>query len=220
MTAFSVDLLGRFQRPFGDLDPRSVGLALASLVAASFWCASAASRDSRHFLGTPQGRGVLPLQVGEPCVFLLRQDQIGLGGVQPCLGLLDPMLDLVLGQLQGLLGSGLVRLGSREATAGDLDLNGDLHAEPGEGGLLPPQLRLGPLDLAAGQLHLIAVRHRVDLRQHLALLDPVVLLDKEADEMPRHGLRRDVDDVGLHKGIVGDRVSQAVGPPQVDKGDR
>ena len=175
----------------------------------------------RHLLGAPQGHGLYLVEVGVPRVFLLRQDQVGLGGFEPGLGLLDPLLDLVFGELQCLSCSGLVRLGGREAAAGDLDLNGDLQPEPGEGRLLPAQFRLGAVStLLRAMFDLVPVGHRVDLRQHLALLDPVVLLDQEADEVPRHRLRRDVDDVGLHEGVVGDRVGQAVGPPGVDNEDR
>ena len=128
--------------------------------------------------------------------------------------------DLVTSELQGILGSCLVCPSRRETAAGDVDLNGNLQSQPGKGPLLPAQFRLGGGHLAPGDVGLSAVGHRVDLRQYLALLDVVVVLDREADEVPRHRLRRDVDDVGLHKSVFGDRVCPPVGPPGVDKDER
>ncbi len=124
------------------------------------------------------------------------------------------MLDLLFGELQTCLGAGLVRLGSRESTTSDLDLNGDFQAEPGQCGLLPLELRFGRFDLVSSKVHLVAVGLRVDFRQHLILFDPIILLDEEGDEMPRHRLRGHVDDVRLHKGVFGDRMVHPIQAPQ------
>ena len=118
-------------------------------MAANFRCASAASRALRHFLGALRsGTASSFSQAGEPRVFLLRQDQVGRRGFEPGLGLFDPMLDLVLGELQTSLRSGFVGLGGRQGAAGDLDLKRDFQPQPGEGRFLPLQLRLGRFDLA------------------------------------------------------------------------
>ena len=167
----------------------------------------------RHFLGTPQSDGLLLFQVGEPRVFLLRQDQVSRCGFDAGLGLLDPVFDFVFSKFQSLLCSGLIGLRGREAAAGDFNLNGDFQPEPRESGLLPPQFGLSRLHLAARQIDLVSVQNRVDFRQDLTLLDPVILVDDEAHQVPRDRLRRDVHNVGLDKGIFRDRMVPAVGPP-------
>ena len=53
-----------------------------------------------YFLGAPQRDGILFLKVGEPRVFLPGEDQVGRGGVEPGPRFFDPVLDLVLCQLQ------------------------------------------------------------------------------------------------------------------------
>ena len=207
-------LLGSFQGPLGDLDPRPVGLGLGELRCGQFPVRLGRVAGPRHLLGTPQRHGLLLFaELVNRVYSCCARTRSAVGGFDAGLGLLDPFFDFVLGELQSLLCSGLVRLRGREAAAGDFDLDGDLQPEPREGGLLPPQFRLGRLHLAAGQLDLVSVGNRVDLRQDLSLLDPVVLLDQEADEVPRNRLRGDVDDVGLDKGIFRDRMVPAVGPP-------
>ena len=76
-----------------------------------------------------------------------------------------------------------------EGPPGDLDLDRDLAPEPGEVGLLTDQLSLRGLELRRGDVDLVAVGDRVDLRHHLAPLDPVVLVDEEADDPTRDHLR-------------------------------
>ena len=76
------------------------------------------------------------------------------------------MLDVVFSELRDLLRFGFVGLGCRSAASCDFDLNGNLKPEPRELGLLPPQLRLSRIDLAARQLYLIAVGHRIDFRNN------------------------------------------------------
>src|SRR5262249_18049037 len=60
----------------------------------------------------------------------------------------------------------------------------------------------------------------VELRKDVALFYAVVFLHQEANDVPGDRLRGDVDDVGLHKGVLGDRVRLAVGPPGVGKKNR
>ena len=63
---------------------------------------------------------------------------------------------------------------------GDVDLEGDFLSEFCQAGLLTFQLRLGEFEFASGLLHLVSVVDRFDLRQDLALLDFIILLDDEA----------------------------------------
>jgi hypothetical protein len=42
-------------------------------------------------------------------------------------------------------------------------------------------LTFGEVEFASGLLHLVSVMNRLDLRQHLALLHPVILIDQETD---------------------------------------
>ena len=214
LARFLSRLLGRFHGPFRDVDLRSIGLRLGQLRGSQLSVRLGAVAGLGRFLGLAERHGFLLLQVGKPRVFLLGQEQVRRRGFQSGLGLFDPVLDLFFGELQTSLGSGFVRLGGRKGPAGDLDLKGDFQPEPGQCGLLPLEFCFGRFDLASSQVHLVAVGLRVDFRQHLVLFDPIILLDEEGDEMPRHRLRGHVDDVRLHKGVFGDRMVDPLPPPQ------
>ena len=54
---------------------------------------------------------------------------------------------------------------------------------------------------------------RFDFRQNLALLDMVILFDKETDDASRNHLGSDVDDMGLDKSVVGDGMAETVSEP-------
>ena len=132
-------------------------------------------------------------------------------------GLVDPLLDVVLGQLERLLGPGPVGHGGGEGPPGDLDLDRDLLADPVQVGTLAVQLGQRGIELGPRDVDLVAVRDRVDLRHDLPLHDAVVLFDQEADDPAGDQLRGDVDDVGLDEGVVGDRMVAAVLDP-ADRG--
>ncbi len=157
-----------------------------------------------RFLGLAERHGFLLLKIGEPRVLLLRQQQACRRGFQPGLCLFDAVIDLHIGERQTALGSGFIRLRRGKGSAGDLDLKRDFQPQPGQCGLLPFEFGFGCIDLASSQIHLVAVGLRVDFHQQLILLDAIVLLDKEGDEMPRHRLRRHVDDMRLNKGVLRD----------------
>ena len=168
-----------------------------------------------HLVGPARGDRLLLGQGGEPVVLLFGEDVVRLGRLQPGPGLVNAPRDLLAGELERLVGLGPVGPGGRLAPLRDLDLERHVDFQAGQRFLLPPQLRPGRVELGAGDGDLVAVRHRVDLRHHLALLDTVVLVHEEADDVPRHRLRRDVDDVGFDEGVVGDRVGPAVLHPLV-----
>ena len=93
-------LPGCLHGPFRDVNLGSFGPGLGQLRGGQFSVRLGAVASPRHLLGPPEGHGFHLFQIGIPRVFLLGQDQIGRGGLQSGLGLLDPMLDLVLCQLQ------------------------------------------------------------------------------------------------------------------------
>ena len=168
---------------------------------------------SRHLLGALQRHGLSLIQGREAIVFLLGQHQVRLGKLQAGLGLLDRLLHLIRGEFQRLLRPGLVRLGGGKRSLGDFDLDRNLDAEPREAGFLPPQFGLGFVDLGSGQVDFVAIKDRIDLRQHLSLLDTIVLLNQETAKAARDGLRSHVDDVGLDERVFGFRTQQAGANP-------
>src|SRR5262249_103406 len=71
------------------------------------------------------------------------QEVVGLGRLLRRLRRLDSLLHLFAGQLERLLGPGLVGLGGDQRLFRHRDLQGDFLAETGEARLLPTQFRLG-----------------------------------------------------------------------------
>ena len=130
-----------------------------------------------------------------------------------CLRLLDRFGDFVLGEFQGIAGSLLLGRAPGKSLLGDIDLQGNLFLELGQPRFLPFQLRFGQFQFASRLLHLVAVVDRFDLRQYLPLLDLVILFDKEAHDASRNHLGSNIDDVGLHKGIIGDGMGETVDEP-------
>jgi hypothetical protein len=195
---------GRLQGAQSDVDlgPRGHRLGQLGLVEVDLRLGRVAG--SRHLLRPAQGHGLLPVEVRVAIVILPGQDHVGLRRLQAGAGLVDPFFHLVPGQLQRLVGLGLIHHRGGQRAPGDLDLDRDLALDPHVGGLLPAQVLPGRVELGLGQADLVAIRGRVDLRHHLARLDPVVLLDQEANDPPRDQRRGEVDDMGLHEGIVGD----------------
>ena len=128
-------------------------------------------------------------------------------------GLLNALLDFVTGILQGFLGPGPVSLGGGESAPGDLDLDRHFLSDPVQVGTLAGQLGPSRVQLRPRQVDLVAVRGRVDLRQDLPLAHAVVLIGQESDDPAGHEFRRDIDDVGLNKRIVRNRVGAPVFKP-------
>ena len=91
---------------------------------------------------------------------------------------------------------------------------GDLSAHLGLG---RRQVRLGHFHGGLLDRDLNLVRLLVELHQDIALFHAIVFLDQEANDVAGDRLRGDVDDVGLDKGVLGDRVRLPVGPPEVGK---
>ena len=78
---------------------------------------------------------------------------------------------------------------------------------------LPPQFGLGFIDLGSGQVDFVAIEDRIDLRQHLSLLDMIVLLNQETAKAAGDGLRSYVDNVRLNERVFGFRTQQAGANP-------
>ncbi len=213
LACFLGGLFRRFHGLFGDVDLRSIGLGLGQLRGGQLAVRLGTVAGLGRLLGLAERHGFLLLQIGKPRVFLLGEEQVRRRGFQSGLGLLDPVVDLFLRERQASLSAGFIRLRGGKGPAGDLDLKGDFQPQPGQCRLLPLELRFRRLDFASSQVDLVAIGLRVDFRQHLVLFDPVILLDEEGDEMARHGLRGHVDDVGLHKGVLGDRAVSTIRPP-------
>ena len=167
----------------------------------------------RDLLLLPQRAGPLLLEPGEAGVLQLGQREGGPGRLHSGSGLVDPFLDIVLGQLERLLGPGPVGQGGGGGPPGDLDLDRDLLADAVQVGTLAVQLGERGIELGPRDVDLVAVRDRVDLRHDLPLDDAVVLVGQEPDDPAGDQLRGDVDDVGLDEGVVGDRVAPAVFDP-------
>ena len=167
----------------------------------------------RHLLLLLQCAGPRLLEPGEACVLQFGQRQRGPRRLDSGAGLVDALLDLVAGQLQRFLSLGSVGLGGGERPPGDLDLDRHLLANPVQVGTLAGQLGQSRVELGPRHVDLVAVRDRVDLRDHLPFLDAIILLDQKPDDPAGDQLRGDVDDVGLDKGVVGDRVRAPVADP-------
>ena len=186
---------------------------MASRASARSTCAEAESRDCVTCCSLPRRAGTLLLEPGEACVLQLGQREGGPGRLQSGAGLVDPLLDLILGVLERLLGLDPVGQGGGGGPPGDLDLDRDLLADEIEVGTLAVQLGERRIELGPRDVDLVAVRDRVDLRHDLPLDDAVVLIGQEPDDPAGDQLRGDVDDVGLDKGVIGDRVAAAVFDP-------
>ena len=93
-------LIGRFHGPLRHVDLRSIGPGRSQLCGRHLAVCLRAVAGLGRFLGLAERHGFLFLEVGEPRVLLLRQEQIRRRGFQPGLGLFDPMIDLVRGELQ------------------------------------------------------------------------------------------------------------------------
>ena len=143
-----------------------------------------------RFLLLPEGPGAGLLEVREPLLVVNGQEQVGLGGLHAGPGLVDPLLDVVVGEHHRGLRLRSSRDRRLQGPPGDLDLDRDLAPQAGEVGLLPVELPLGGLQPRRGHVDLVAVGDRVDLRHHLALLDPVALVNDQADDPARDQLRR------------------------------
>ena len=90
-------LLGRLPRPLRDLDSQSVGFGFGQLRRRPISGAPRPRPGCASLPGALQGNGLFLFQAGVPRVFLLRKNQVGRGGFESGLGLLDPMLDFVFG---------------------------------------------------------------------------------------------------------------------------
>ena len=146
------------------------------------------------------------------------EDQVGIDGLEPGAGLVDPLLDVVLGQLERLGGLRPIGGGGGEGPPGDLDLDRDLLADAGQVGILAVQLGERGVELGPRDVDLVAIRDRVNLRHDLPLHDAAILFDQEADDPAGDQLRGDVDDVRLDEGVVGDRMLAAVLDPADRRG--
>ena len=60
-----------------------------------------------------------------------------------------------------------------------------------------------PVGFLVRILDLVLVAGRVDFGQHVALFPPLIFFGQEANDVPGHCLRGDVDDAGLDKGVIG-----------------
>ena len=96
----------------------------------------------RDLLLLPHRAGPLLLEPGEACVLQLGQREGGPGGLHSGSGLVDPFLDIVLGQPERLLGPHPVGQGGGGCPPGDLDLDRDL---------LPDAVQVGTLAVQLGQ---------------------------------------------------------------------
>lgn len=142
--------------------------------------------------------------------------QFGLGGLHAGPGLVDFLLDVIFGENHRRLRLRSSRDRRLEGPPGDLDLDRDLVSQAGKVGLLPDEFPPRGLQPRCGQIHLVAVGDRVDLRQHLAAFDPIALVDEKADDVARNDLWREVDNVGLDESVVGNRERGAALPPAED----
>ena len=204
---------GDFQVPVGDFDPGPGGLGLGQPCVGQPHLGLGRVIGSRHFLGFSRRRRVLRGEFREAVVLLLGEREVRLGNLDGCLRLLDGFVDFVGGEFQGIFRPCLLGPCPGKGLPGNVDLKGNFFLELGQACFLPFQLRLGKFELAARLLHLVSVVDRFDLRQHLALLDLVILFDKETDDAARNHLRSDVDDVRLDESIVGDGMGETVGEP-------
>ena len=162
-----------------------------------------------------EGHGADLLEVRVPGVVIQGQEQVGLGGLDGGPGLVDPLLDVVLGEDHRGFRLGPGRDRRLQGPPGDLDLDRHLAPEAGEVGPLSVEFPPRGLQPRRGQIDLVAIGSGVDLRHHLALLDPVALIGEDADDPPRDGLGGQVDDVGLDEGVVGEGMRDSALPPAV-----
>ena len=197
----------------GDVDLSQVGHCLCLTRLGQLDLSHGRVARLRHLLLLPQWAGPRLLEPGEACILQFGQRQRGPRRLDSGAGLVDALVDLVAGQLQRFLSLGSVGLGGGERPAGDLDLDRHLLADPVQVGTLADQLGLRRVELGPRHIDFVAVRDRIDLREHLPFLDAIILLDQKPDDPAGDQLRGDVDDVGLDKGVVGDRVRTPVANP-------
>ena len=125
-----------------------------------------------RLLGLPLRGGLLREESGIALVVLFGEHQPSPGGRQVGLGLVNRLLHVLRGELQRFFVPRLLVPGGGQGLLGNLDFPGHLCLQHLQRRLGRVKLSLGYAELRLEQLHLLAVRDRVDLDEQLARRRP------------------------------------------------